>query len=43
VDVIAAVGGSPAVVAAKRATTSIPIFFVAGLDVPPTLLAEPTR
>jgi putative ABC transport system substrate-binding protein len=32
VDVIAAVGGSPAVLAAKRATTSIPIVFQVGVD-----------
>jgi putative ABC transport system substrate-binding protein len=32
VDVIAAVGGSPAVLAAKRATKSIPIVFVVGVD-----------
>jgi putative ABC transport system substrate-binding protein len=32
VDVIAAVGGSPAVLAAKRATTLIPIVFVVGVD-----------
>ena len=32
VDVIAAVGGSPAVLAAKRATTSVPIVFQVGVD-----------
>jgi putative ABC transport system substrate-binding protein len=32
VDAIAAVGGSPAVLAAKRATTSIPIVFQVGVD-----------
>jgi putative ABC transport system substrate-binding protein len=32
VDVIAAVGGSPAVLAAKHATKSIPIVFVVGVD-----------
>ena len=32
VDVIAAVGGSPAVLAAKRATTTVPIVFQVGVD-----------
>jgi ABC-type uncharacterized transport system substrate-binding protein len=32
VNVIAAVGGSPAALAAKRATTSVPIVFLVGVD-----------